>query len=539
MPHGFDPDAESPPLAGRTMTPGLLRSTALVSALTLLSRVLGFLRDMVIARYFGAEAATDAFFVANRVPNLLRRLFAEGAFSQAFVPVLTEYRTRETEAATRELIDRVAGTLGVVLLGVTAVGMISAPLLVLAFAPGWMDQPEQRVLAGDMLRITFPYILFISLTALAGSILNTYGRFGVPAFTPVFLNLSIIAAAIWLAPHLERPITALAWAVLIAGVVQLAFQLPFLRRLKRLPRPRWGWRHGGVRRVMGLMLPAIFGSSVAQINILFDTLIASFLAVGSVSWLFYADRLLEFPLGIFGIALGTVILPSLSRRHAENAPEAFSQTLDWALRWVMVIGVPAAAGLLLLSEPILTTLFQYGEFTPRDARMAAWALMAYSLGLLGFMLVKVLTPGYYARQDTRTPVRIAVIAMVSNMVLNIAFVVPMVQLGFQAPHVGLAVATALASFINAGLLWRGLRRSGVWIPSAGWTLLLLRVALACAAMVVVLVLLGAPAAQWSSWAAADRVLQLAVSIIAAVVAYFAVLWMVGVRPTFLRRPRHG
>lgn len=518
------------------MSRTLLRSTALVSAMTLLSRVLGFLRDMVIARYFGAEAATDAFFVANRVPNLLRRLFAEGAFSQAFVPVLTEYRTRESEAAVRELIDRVAGTLGLILMAVTAVGVLAAPLLVLAFAPGWADQPEQRVLAGDMLRITFPYILFISLTALGGSILNTYGRFGVPAFTPVLLNLAIIAAAIWLAPHLERPITALAWAILVAGVAQLLFQLPFLSRLKRLPRPRWGWRHGGVRRVMKLMVPALFGSSVAQINILFDTLIASFLAVGSVSWLFYADRLLEFPLGIFGIALGTVILPSLSRRHAENAPEAFSDTLDWALRWVTVLGVPAAAGLLLLAGPILTTLFQYGEFTPRDARMAAWALMAYSLGLFGFLLVKVLTPGYYARQDTRTPVRIGIIAMVSNMGLNVAFVVPMVQLGYQAPHVGLAVATALSAFINAGMLWRGLWVTGIWRPGRGWSLLLLRVALACAAMVAALVLLHEPPAQWSQWPAFQRVVHLALLIGTAVVVYFGVLWALGVRPTFLRRP---
>lgn len=517
------------------MSPRLLRSTATVGSMTLLSRILGFLRDMVVARYFGAGVATDAFFVANRIPNMLRRLFAEGAFSQAFVPVLTEYKNRGEHREVQELVDRVAGTLGAALFLVTLVGVIAAPLLILAFAPGFSAKPAQWELASAMLRITFPYILFISLTALAGAVLNTYSRFWVPAFTPVLLNLAIIGGAIWLSPHLAEPITALAWAILIAGVIQLGFQLPFLRALGVLPRPRWGWRHSGVRRILRLMMPALFGSSVAQVNILFDTLIASFLVTGSVSWLFYADRLLEFPLGVFGIALGTVILPSLSQRHAEQDGRQFSQTLDWAVRMVLVIGIPATLGLLILAAPILTTLFQYGEFSGHDARMASLALTAYSLGLLGFLLVKVLAPGFYARQNTRTPVRIGVIAMLANMVLNVAFVVPMVLSGFEAPHAGLALATAVSAFINAGLLWLNLRREGIWRAAPGWPVLLLRVLLASVAMAALLLWWRGEAGQWLEWSAWQRALRLAGLIGAGIAVYFLTLLAVGLRPRFFRR----
>ncbi len=517
------------------MSPRLLRSTATVGAMTLLSRILGFLRDMVVARYFGAGAATDAFFVANRIPNMLRRLFAEGAFSQAFVPVLTEYKSRGEEAEVRELVDRVTGTLGTALFVVTLIGVIAAPLLILAFAPGFSTKATQWELASSMLRITFPYILFISLTALAGAILNTYGRFWVPAFTPVLLNLAIIAGAIWLSPLLNEPITALAWAILAAGVIQLGFQLPFLRALGITPRPRWGWRHPGVRTILRLMMPALFGSSVAQVNILFDTLIASFLVTGSVSWLFYADRLLEFPLGVFGIALGTVILPSLSQRHAEKDVGQFSQTLDWAMRMVIVVGVPATLGLFVLSAPILTTLFQYGEFGDHDARMSSLALTAYSVGLLGFLMVKVLAPGFYARQNTRTPVRIGVIAMLSNMGLNLVFVVPLVRAGYEAPHVGLAVATAISAFINSSLLWLNLRREKIWRAAPGWPALLLRVTLAAVAMVAVLMWLRGSMAQWLQWHALQRALHLTGLIGAGIAVYFAVLLALGLRPGFFHR----
>lgn len=513
------------------MTRGLLKSTAVVSAMTLLSRVLGFVRDVVFAGFFGAGAGTDAFFVAFKIPNFLRRLFAEGAFSQAFVPVLSEYKTQRTPGEVQLLIDRVTGTLGAVLLGLTVVGVAASPVLIAIFAPGFIGREEQFDLAAAMLRLTFPYLLFISLTALAGGILNSYGRFAVPAFTPVLLNLTLIGAAIGLAPMFseELRVLALALGVLAGGVVQLAFQLPFLRRLALLPRPRWGGAHEGVRRILRLMLPAIFGSSVAQLNLLFDTLIASFLAVGSVSWLYYSDRLVEFPLGVFGIALATVILPSLSSRHAERSPEEFRRTLDWALRWVLVIGLPATVGLVLLAEPILATLFQYGEFGARDVTMAARSLMAYGLGLLGFILVKVLAPGFYARQDTRTPVRVGVIAMVTNMALNVMLVVPLALAGYEAPHAGLALATAVAAYVNAGLLFRGLRADGVYAPEPGWGRLGLKVSLGVALLATILWLGSPPAAQWLAWDVWQRAARLAGVIAAAGAGYLGVLWLSGIR----------
>jgi putative peptidoglycan lipid II flippase len=504
------------------MSSRLLKSTASVGGYTLVSRVLGFVRDVVIARMFGAGMGTDAFFVAFKIPNFLRRLFAEGAFSQAFVPVLSEYKTQRDHAELRALADHVAGTLGAILFVVTLTGVVAAPLLVMVFAPGFLADPGKYGLTVDMLRVTFPYLLFVSLTAFAGGILNTYGRFGVPAFTPVFLNLALIGAALWLAPRMAEPITALAWGVFIAGAVQLAFQVPFLAKLRLLPRPRWGWRHEGVRRVLRLMLPAIFGSSVAQINLLIDTLIASFLVTGSVSWLYYSDRLVEFPLGVFGIALATVLLPSLSKQHAQASPEGFRRTMDWGLRWVLVIGLPATVGLMLLAAPTLTTLFQYGSFTPHDVEMASRSLMAYSVGLTGFILVKVLAPGFYARQDTRTPVRIGVIAMVVNMVLNVALVFPLA-------HAGLALATSLAAFVNAGLLYRALYREGIYRPQPGWGRLLQRVVVASVVMGVVLWVGSGELAAWLEWRALERAARLLLWIAVAAFAYGACLWLLGLR----------
>ncbi len=497
--------------------------------MTMISRVLGLVRDIVIARAFGAGVGADTFFVAFKIPNFLRRLFAEGAFSQAFIPVLTEYKTRRSHEEVRGLVDHVAGMLGGILFLVTLVGVVAAPVLVMIFAPGFLQDPVKYDLTTQMIRITFPYLLFISLTALAGGILNTYGRFGVPAFTPVFLNLSLIGAALWLAPRMAEPVTALAWGVFIAGVVQLAFQLPYLRTLGLLPRPRLARRDEGVRRIARLMLPGIFGSSVAQINLLFDTLIASFLVTGSVSWLYFSDRLVEFPLGIFGIALATVILPRLSRDHAEASPERFSATLDWALRLVVVIGVPAAAGLAILAGPMLVTLFQYGAFGLHDVEMARLSLVAYALGLLGFILVKVLAPGYYARQDTRTPVRIGIIAMVANMVMNVVFVAPMVMLDIPGPHAGLALATSLAAFLNAGLLYRGLRRSGRLSLGPGWRALLWRVAAASLAMGALLAWGGGDLEQWGAQGWLGRVGALVLWVAAGALVYGAALWLCGMR----------
>ncbi|MBD3669773.1 MAG: murein biosynthesis integral membrane protein MurJ [Gammaproteobacteria bacterium] len=490
------------------MSKGLFKSTAVVGAMTMLSRVLGFARDMVLARLFGASAGTDAFFVAFKIPNFMRRLFAEGAFSQAFIPVLSEYKTQREHEEVRRLVGDVIGTLGGFLFLLTAIGVLTAPWLIYVFAPGFADEPAKIALAGDMLRLTFPYLLFISLTALFGGVLNTYGKFAVPAFTPVLLNLSLIGAAIWLAPQMDRPIVALAWGVFIAGLAQLLFQLPYVARLKLLSWPRWSWKESGIRRIIKLMLPAIFGSSVAQINLLFDTLLASLLVTGSVSWLYYSDRLVEFPLGVFGIALATVILPSLSQRHAEKSADAFSHTMDWALRWVMLIGTPAMVGLLILSGPILTTLFQYGEFTPQDVEMARLSLMAYSIGLLGFILVKVLAPGYFSRQDTTTPMKIGVKAMLANMVLNVVFVVPMMIYAIPGAHAGLAAATACAAFINAGLLYRGLRVEGVYRPEPGWWKLFVRVIVANGLMAGVIWYGAGDLAQWFEFSAWQRAQEL-------------------------------
>lgn len=518
---------------------GLFRSTAVVSSMTMVSRVFGLLRDMVFTRIFGADAGTDAFLVAFKIPNFLRRLFAEGAFSQAFVPVLSGVKNEEGDEAVSDLVRNTLGTLAGILFIVSVIAAIASPILVMIFAPGFIAQPEKFDLTAEMLRITFPYILFMSLTALSAGILNSYGRFAVPAFTPVLLNLSLIAAAIWLAPQMEVPIMALAWGVFIAGVAQLAFQIPFILKLGLLRWPRWGWKNSGVRRILKLMVPGIFGSSVMQINLLFDTLIASFLVSGSVTWLYLSDRMVELPLGIFGIALATVILPNLSQKHAAGDPKAFSQMLDWALRWVLVIALPAAVALAVLAGPILSTLFLYGDFRPLDVEMASISLLVYSSGLIGFILVKVLAPGYFARQDTKTPVKVGLIAMVSNMVMNVLFVVPMLQLGWTAPHAGLALATSISAFINAGLLYLGLRKAGVFSPQSGWMKLFFQSFLAVTVMGVLVFVVSGELSFWITATATQRILQLSWIIPLGAMSYFIVLWLTGVRFSQLRRPNHN
>jgi len=471
-----------------SLTKHLMKSTLTVGAMTMISRILGFVRDVLMARVLGADAATDAFFVAFKIPNFLRRLFAEGAFSQAFVPVLAEYKQQRPQELKR-FIDETAGSLALTLMAVTIVGMLAAPVLIILFAPGFLREGYQYELAVDMLRITFPYLFFISLTAFAGGIFNTFDRFAIPAITPVFLNLCLIGAAVWWAPHWPEPTMALAWGVFAAGIVQWLFQWPGLWRLRLLPRMRYGFRSPGVKRIMSLMLPAIFGVSVTQVNLLLDTLIASLLVSGSVSWLYYSDRLVEFPLGVFGIALATVILPSLSKDHAADNPQAFSHSLDWGMRWVMLISLPAMSGLVLLAEPILRALFHHGEFTAHDVAMSARSLMAYSVGLLGFMLVKVLAPGFTARQDTKTPVRFGIIAMVANMGLNLVLMWPLA-------HAGLALATSLSAYLNAGLLLFRLRREHVYRPDRGWWLFSLR--LLCANGVMTALLWAMTCSAWSS-----------------------------------------
>ncbi|MEZ5543381.1 MAG: murein biosynthesis integral membrane protein MurJ [Pseudomonadota bacterium] len=516
------------------MSRKLLKSTAIVGGMTLVSRVLGLLRDMVMARLFGADAAMDAFFVAFKIPNFLRRLFAEGAFSQAFVPVLSEYREQQPPATVHALVNRVAGTLLGILSALTVLGVLASPVLVMIFAPGFLHRdPAQFRLAAELLGITFPYLLCVSLVAFIAGILNTYGRFAAASFVPVWLNVVLIAAAVLVAPRLEQPVFALAGGVFVAGVVQVLFLLPSLQRLGIVPRPRWGLRDDGVRRIMKLMLPGIFGSSVAQINLLLDTLIASFLAAGSVSWLYYSDRLVEFPLGVFAIALSTVILPSLSRSHAGGSREEFSRTLDWGLRVVLLIGVPATIGLILLARPMLATLFAYGDFGAGDVTMSGLSLMAFGFGLPGFMLIKVLAPAYYSRKDVRTPVRIAVIAMFANMLFNIGLVLPMVMLGVPGPHAGLALATALAAWLNAALLYRTLGRQDVFTPQTGWPRLWLQLALAGTAMAALL-FWGVPATGvWLQWPAAVRAGHLLFWVCAGAVVYLTTLRVTGVRLSIL------
>lgn len=517
------------------MSRTLVKSTAVVGVMTFLSRVLGLLRDMVFAR-FGVDAGMDAFFVAFKIPNFMRRLFAEGAFSQAFVPVLTEYRTTRDHAEVKALVDRVAGTLTGALGLLVLVAILASPLVVLVFAPGFWDNPVKFDLTAHMLRFTFPYLLCMALVSFAAGILNSYGRFAAAAFTPVWLNVVLIAAALLVAPELDEPVIALSWGVLAAGFVQLLFLLPALARIRLLPRPRWGWRDSGVRRILKLMGPGIIGSSVSQINLLLDTLLASFLVTGSVSWLYYADRLVEFPLGVFGIALATVILPILSKSHASASAAAFSRTLDIALRWVLLIGLPAAAGLMVLAQPVLSTLFEYDDFHAGDVAMSGLALVAYGLGLPGFMLVKVLAPAFYSRQDTRTPVKVAIRAMVANMVMNILFVVPLVLLQVPGAHAGLALATALASYVNAGLLYRHLRRAGAYSPHRGWSRFSLQLLFALSVMVAV-VAWGAPdAGAMSDLGAVARAGSLGLWIGAGVVAYLAALRVAGMRLSMLWAP---
>ena len=516
------------------MSRALFKATSLVGGMTLVSRILGFVRDMVLARYFGAGMVMDAFTQAFKIPNFGRRTFGEGAFSLAFVPVISEYKATRSHDEVKLLADRVAGSLGLVLFGVTAVGVVGAPVLMWLFAPGFTQDADKFDLAVRMLRLTFPYLMFISLTAMAGGILNTYSRFWVPAFTPVLLNIVMILAIVWLSPHLAEPGMALAWGVFIAGLVQLAFQVPFLMQLKLMPRPRLGETHEAVTRILRLMLPAVFGSSVQQVNLLVDSIIASFLATGSISWLYYSDRMLEFPLGVFSIALGTVILPNLAQHHALRNSLGFSATLDWALRLTAVVVLPAAVGLLVFSGPLFATLFNYGRFSDYDTRMATWSLTTYSLGLVSFTLVKVLVPGFYSRQDSRTPVRTGVISVIANFVLNMLITVPWARAGWIAPHAGLALSTSLASFLNAWLLYRELRRTSLYAPTAGWGRLLMRVCIASVVMGGMLLLFSGGLQVWEQRDALHRAAWLAIWMLAAMAVYFGTLFAAGFRINDLR-----
>ena len=490
--------------------------------MTLLSRILGLVRESLFASIFAASPAFDAFVVAFRIPNLLRRLFAEGAFSQAFVPVIGEYRGRNGDEATRVLAGKVLAALAAGLFVVTAIGMIAAPAVVYLSASGFAANPDKFALTATMVRICFPYILFISLVSFASGVLNTYGAFKTPAFTPVLLNLCLIGFAILLAPRMEQPVLALAWAVFFGGLVQLLFQVPFLARIRMLPRPRWDPKDAGVRRILRLMAPAALGVSVAQVSLLINTQIASWLGDGPVSWIYYADRLMEFPSALLGVALGTVLLPSLVRHHAAEDPVAYSRLLDWGLRMTLLLALPAAVGLGLLAVPLIATLFWHGLFTRMDVLMTRSALVGYAVGLLGIILVKVLAPGFYAKQNIRTPVKVAVVTLVVTQLLNAALV-PWLR------HAGLTLAISLGACFNAGWLWWLMRRSGTYRPEPGWGAFLIKLGVALYMMGGALWYAMGSEASWFELAAVPRAAKLAAVIAAGALAYFASLALMGFR----------
>jgi len=507
----------------------LLKALATVSGMTLLSRILGFVRDFIIARVFGAGMATDAFFVAFRLPNLLRRMFAEGAFSQAFVPILAEYRNRRGETETKRLVDHVTTALFLVVLVVTLVGMIATPLIIYVSAPGFSSDPDKFALTVILTRITFPYILCMSLVAMAAGILNTWSKFALPAFTPVLLNIAMIGGAWLWADHFNPPVLALAWAVFLGGLLQLGIQVPALARIGMLPRFSFSLQDEGVRRILKLMAPALVGVSVSQISLLINTIFASFLESGSVSWLYYADRLMEFPAGLLGAALGTILLPSLSKTHANGQKEEFSALLDWGLRLTLLLTLPAALALAILAVPLLSTLFQHGAFTTTDVLRTREALVAYTVGLSGLILVKILAPAFYARQDIRTPVKIALLTLTLTQLMNLVFI------GWLH-HAGLALSTGLASCINAALLYRGLREREVYRPAAGWGKFLLQLLTALLLMGLTLAWGLGREADWFQWHSLTRISHLSLLVAAGGGVYLLALWVLGFRlKDFTRR----
>lgn len=511
----------------------LHKTLAAIFGMTMISRVTGLIRELLIARAFGANAYTDAFNIAFRIPNLLRRLFAEGAFSQAFVPILAEYKNQKGDAATKQLVDHVGTILAWSLVLTCALGILGAPVIVYLIATGLKSEPEVFDASVTMTRLMFPYIGFMSLVALSGGILNTWRQFKIPAFTPVLLNLSFIAASLFLAPYLEQPIYALAIAVFVGGTLQLAIQVPALLKLGMLPRLSLDFRtaaaDAGVRRVLRQMVPATFAVSVAQLSLIINTNIASRLESGSVSWLGYADRLMELPTALLGVALGTVLLPSLSKANAVGDHAEYSSLLDWGLRLTFLLALPAAVGLATLSIPLTTTLYHYGKFDAVSVEMTGQALVAYGVGLIGLILVKILAPGFYAKQDIRTPVKIALVVMVATQIMNLFFV-PWIA------HAGLALSIGVGACINAIMLYFGLVRRGIYVPQRGWMMFLVKLTGA--------LFLLAGAALWTAgqfdWIGLHahpllRVGALAVVMGACGLAYFGALFAMGFRPRDFKR----
>lgn len=510
-----------------TKRQSLLKSTSLVSIMTFVSRMMGFARDMVLAYFFGTQPGMDAFLVAFRIPNFMRRLFAEGAFSQAFVPVLAEYQKTRSTDEVRHFLARIAGSMGLVLTLVTFIGIIAAPVIVYLFAPGFGEDSQRTMLATEMLRLTFPYLMFVSLTAMCGAMLNTYGYFGVPAFTPVLLNICMILAALYLSPHLSMPIVGLAWAVFAAGIAQFLFQLPFLHQRGLLVKPKVGFSDPGVRRVLKLMVPALFGVSIAQLNLMVDSIFASYLHEGSVSWLYFTDRLTDFPLGVFGVAIATVILPHLSRRHAEHHTPHFSRALDWGLRLLLLIGVPAALGLAIFSMPLITTAFAYGKFSANDILQTQKSLITLSLGVPAFMMVKVLASGFYAKQNIKTPVKVGALAMLVNSILCACFILPLA-------HAGLTLASSIAGYLNCGLLLTLLIRRDIFHPEKGWGRFLSQLFIANGFMSIYLWFMIKDPTFWLSKPLSLRAGLILAHVFTAMVIYLLGLRLCGLKPSAFR-----
>lgn len=500
----------------------LLKALATVGSMTFISRILGFVRDTLIARVFGAGVVTDAFFVAFKIPNLLRRISAEGAFSQAFVPILAEYKKQRSFDETKALINHVATLLGLFLVIITILGMLAAPWVVQVSAPGFIADKAKFDLTVDLLRITFPYIFFISLVSLAGGVLNTYSNFSVPALTPVWLNISFIVAVLFVAPYFDNSIKVLAWAVFVGGLLQMVYQWPYLRKLGLVPRYELNLSDEGVWRIAKLMGPAIFGVSIAQISLLINTIFASFLVTGSVSWLYYADRLMEFPTGVLGVALGTILLPSLAKTYADKADGEYSKLLDWGLRLTFILALPAAVALAVLSVPLVTGLFHYGAFSALDVEMTRQALIAYSLGLLGLIMVKVLAPAFYSRQNIKTPVKIALFTLASTQLMNLLFIGPF-------KHAGLALAIGLGACMNAGLLYYYLRKANIYQPQPGWLAFMTKLTIAVGAMAFALHLAAGSNDMWMAYHLIPKLIHLALLLVIGVITYFAVLWLLGIR----------
>lgn len=500
----------------------LLKSLAKVSSITIFSRILGFIRDSVLARVFGSGMSTDAFFVAFKLPNLLRRIFAEGVFSQAFVPILAEYRSQKGEEATRIFIAYVAGLLTLLLAVVTLLGILAAPWIIFITAPGFIDTSDRFMLTSILLRITFPYIFLISLTSLIAAILNTWNCFSIPAFAPSFLNVSMIIFSLFLSPYFQPPVLALAWAVVLGGILQLGYQLPFLKKIGMLVLPRLDFRNEGVWRVIKQMGPAIFGVSVSQISLIINTIFASFLISGSVSWIYYADRLMEFPSGVLGVALGTILLPSLSKSFSIGDANAYSNLMDWGLRLCFLLALPCTIALAIIAKPLIIVLFQYGQFSAFDVLMTQRTLISYSIGLIGFIVIKVFASGFYARQDIKTPVRVAIISLIATQIMNLLFINPL-------KHAGLSLSIALGACINASLLYWQLCKKRIYQPQPGWLVFFGKLLIAVLIMCIVLFLILSLMPPWDSDGMIYRLLRLSSVILVGVVSYFLSLGLLGFR----------